>query len=218
MKKTMSKTKLFAVLSGIFVACLLVSNILASKTFTFAGVILPTAVIIFPLVYLVNDILAEIYGFEKTRNVILLGFVLNLFAVIVYNIAIALPAPIFASESAEAFAIVLSSSTRILLASFVAYLVGSIVNAKIMAIMRERSRDKLFVRCIGSTLVGEGLDAVLFITIAFIGTMSGADLITMIIAQTAFKVGFELVLYPVTRYIIKQIRRLPDYTQEDITS
>lgn len=218
MKKTMSKTKLYAILTGVFVACLLVSNVLASKTFTFGEVILPTAVIIFPLVYIVNDVLAEIYGFKKTRNIIILGFVLNLFAVIAYNIAIALPAPIFALEGAEAFATVLGSTARILLASFAAYLIGSLINARVMVLMKERFKDKLFARCLGSTFVGEGIDAVIFITIAFVGTMSGVDLITMIVAQTLFKVGFEFILFPLTRYVIKRVRELPDYTQEDITS
>ena len=130
MFENMTKTELYAILSGVFTACLIVSNIIAGKTFDFFSFVLPCGVIIFPIIYIVNDVLAEVYGYEKARNVILLGFFMNLLAVIAYNITIILPAPVF-FENSEAFGIVLGSTLRLLVASFIAYLVGSLVNAKI---------------------------------------------------------------------------------------
>lgn len=197
-------------LTGVFVACLLVSNVLAAKTFTLGSVILPTAVIIFPIVYIVNDVLAEIYGFRKARNIILLGFVLNAFAVAAYSIAILLPAPAFAADGAVAFASVLGSTWRLLVASFAAYLVGSFVNAFVMVRMKERLQKQLMLRCVLSTLLGEGLDAFIFITIAFAGTMPLADLFTMVVAQAMFKTAFEIVFYPLTRVTIKKINTLAE--------
>lgn len=206
----LTKTQLYTMLTGVFVACLLISNILAAKTFTLGSVILPTAVIIFPVVYIVNDVLAEIYGFRRARNVILLGFILNAFAVAAYSIAIALPAPEFAAEGAAAFASVLGSTWRLLLASFTAYLIGSIINAAVMVRMKAKSENRLMLRCVLSTLIGEGLDAVIFITIAFVGTMPLTDLLIMIAAQAAFKTLFEIVFYPLTRTTIKRINTLAE--------
>ena len=210
MKKNLTKTELYQMLTGVFVACLLVSNVLAAKTFTLGSVILPTAVIIFPIVYIVNDVLAEIYGFRKARNIILLGFVLNSFAVVAYSVAIILPAPIFAADSAAAFATVLGTTGRLLLASFAAYLVGSFVNAFVMVRMKERLQKQLMLRCVLSTLIGEGLDALIFITIAFAGTMPLADLLIMVVAQAMFKTVFEIVFYPLTRITIKKINTLAE--------
>ena len=205
-----TKTNLFNILTGLFVGCLLISNVLAAKTFTFLGLVLPTAVIIFPVVYIVNDVMAEIFGFIKAKQIIYTGFVINLLAVICYNVAILLPAPDYATIGADAFAITLSSTWRVLIASLVAYLVGSITNSYIMVKMKEKSENKLMLRCILSTLAGEGLDAFFFISIVFIGTMPIKDLAIMIVAQATFKTLFEVVVFPVTNYVIKMLRKLPE--------
>lgn len=205
-----TKNELYQILTGVFVACLLISNVLAVKTFAVGNIILPTAVIIFPVVYIVNDVLAEIYGFKKARNIILLGFVLNALAVAAYAIAIKLPAPVFATETAAAFELTLGSTWRMLCASFAAYLVGSFVNAYVMVKMKERLKKYLMARCIVSTFIGEGLDAVIFITIAFIGTMPVTELLIMIAAQAIFKTVFEVVFYPLTRKVIKKVEGLPN--------
>lgn len=204
-----TKVQLYSILTGVFVACLLISNVLSAKTFTFGNVVLPTAVVIFPIVYIVNDVMAEIYGFRKARNIIFLGFALNALAVAAYSIAIALPAPAYATEGAAAFAVTLGSTWRILVASFAAYLVGSLVNAGIMVRMKAKLQKYLMLRCVLSTLIGEGIDAIIFITIAFIGTMPLETLLIMIAAQAAFKTLFEVVFYPVTRAVIKKVEQLP---------
>ena len=130
MFENLTKTELYAVLTGIFTASLIISNIIAGKTFVFFQVALPCGVVIFPVIYIVNDILAEVYGYKKARNVIILGFFMNLVAVVCYTVTMLLPAPAF-FENSQAFSIVLGSTPRLLLASFSAYLVGSLVNAKL---------------------------------------------------------------------------------------
>ena len=209
MFENLTKTELYATLTGVFTACLIVSNIIAGKTFDFFSFVLPCGVIIFPVIYIVNDVLAEVYGYEKTRRVILLGFFMNLIAVIAYNITIMLPAPVF-FENSEAFSVVLGSTLRLLVASFAAYLVGSLVNAKLMTYLKSWDDDKLFFRCIVSTLFGEGLDAVIFIMIGFFGTMPIEALLLMIVVQALFKTVYEIILYPLTRYVIGGVKALPD--------
>lgn len=204
----LTQLELYAILTGIATSTLIISNILAFKTFTLYNIILPCAVLIFPVIYIVNDILAEIYGFRKARQVIFLGFIMNLVAVILYTIAIALPAPIF-FEGSEAFKLVLSYTPRLLLASFTAYIFGSLLNAYIMTYLKQKAEKYLFIRCILSTLCGEGLDAILFITIAFYNTMPTEALIIMIISQAAFKTLYEIITYPVTKSVMIYIKKLP---------
>ena len=209
MFENLTKTELYAMLTGVFTASLIVSNIIAGKTFDFFSFTLPCGVIIFPIIYIVNDVLAEVYGYEKARKVILLGFLMNLVAVICYNITILLPAPVF-FENSDAFAAVLGSTFRLLVASFVAYLAGSLVNAKMMVVMKKWDEDRLFLRCIVSTLFGEGLDAVIFIFIGFLGTMPFEALLLMIVAQALFKTAYEIIVYPLTRYVIGTVKALPE--------
>lgn len=209
MFEDMTKTELYAILTGIFTASLIVSNIIAGKTFDFFSFTLPCGVVIFPVIYIVNDVLAEIYGYEKARKVILLGFFMNLVAVICYQITILLPAPAF-FENSEAFSIVLGSTFRLLVASFAAYLAGSLVNAKVMVYLKKWDENKLFFRCIVSTLFGEGLDAIVFIFIGFLGTMPLEALLLMIVAQALFKTVYEIIVYLLTRTVIFKVRKLPE--------
>jgi len=104
----------------------------------------------------------------------------------------------------------LGSTVRLLIASFIAYLAGSLVNAKLMVILKKWDDDKLFLRCILSTLFGEGLDAIIFITIGFLGTMPIEALIIMIVAQALFKTVYEIIIYPLTSYVIGSVKALPE--------
>ncbi len=212
MNKNKNKNKvstLYMVLVTVYVACLLISNVTAVKTFSLGPFSLPAAVLLFPVVYIVNDLLAEVYGFEKARQAIVLGFILNLFMVIYFAIAIALPVgPFFGAQ--EAFATILGSTPRMLLASLAAYLVGSTLNAKIMVSLRDVSRGAggiaLFSRCILSTLVGELCDSLIFITIAFAGSMPIRQIFIMVVTQAMFKTFYEMIVFPVTNIIIKKVR------------
>lgn len=206
----LKKTDLYAILVGIFCASLIVSNIIASKTFEFFWITLPCGVIIFPLIYIVNDVLAECYGFKKARRAIYLGFFMNLIAVICYNVTMFLPAPAYFTGD-SAFHTVLGSTLRLLVASFAAYLIGSLINAKLMVYLKGKYENKLFFRCISSTFAGEGMDALIFITIGFLGTMPVSALLTMIVAQALFKTAYEVVVYPLTRHVIHNVKDLKDY-------
>jgi uncharacterized integral membrane protein (TIGR00697 family) len=206
----LTKTDLYAILVGIFCAGLIISNIIASKTFEFFWITLPCGVIIFPLIYIVNDVLAECYGFKKARRAIYLGFFMNLIAVICYNVTMFLPAPAYFTGD-SAFHTVLGSTLRLLVASFAAYLIGSLINAKLMVYLKGKYENKLFFRCISSTFAGEGMDALIFITIGFLGTMPVSALLTMIVAQALFKTAYEVVVYPLTRHVIHDVKDLKDY-------
>ena len=206
----LTKTDLYAILVGIFCAGLIISNIIASKTFEFFWITLPCGVIIFPLIYIVNDVLAECYGFKKARRAIYLGFFMNLIAVICYNVTMFLPAPAYFTGDG-AFHTVLGSTLRLLVASFAAYLIGSLINAKLMVYLKGKYENKLFFRRISSTFAGEGMDALIFITIGFLGTMPVSALLTMIVAQALFKTAYEVVVYPLTRHVIHNVKDLKDY-------
>ena len=209
MFEDMTKTELYAIIAGVFTVCLIVSNIIAGKTFQFFSFALPCGVIIFPVVYVINDVLAEVYGYKKARRIILLGFAMNLVAVICFQITVWLPAPSF-FENSEAFAIVLGSTWRLLIAGFAAYLVGSLVNAKLMTYLKKWDENKLFFRCIASTFFGESLDAMVYITLAFFGTMPVEALVSMIVVQALVKTVYEIIVYPVTRKVILSVKALPD--------
>ena len=208
LKNKPSQMELYPIITALFCGCLIISNILASKTFSLYDIILPCGVVIFPLVYIVGDVLTEIYGFKLAKRTIYLGFIINLIAVIAYQTAIFLPGTDLATSNA--FSIILGSTPRILIASLISYLVGSYVNAYFMKILKERYTEYLFARCSISTLFGEGLDAIIFITIAFAGLMPNEVLITMIICQGAFKIIYEIIVYPITRTVINWIKSLDD--------
>ena len=208
LKNKPSQMELYPIITALFCGCLIISNILASKTFSLYDIILPCGVVIFPLVYIVGDVLTEIYGFTLAKRTIYLGFIINLIAVIAYQIAIFLPGTDLATSNA--FSIILGSTPRILIASLISYLVGSYVNAYFMKILKEKYTEYLFARCSISTLFGEGLDAIIFITIAFAGLMPNEVLITMIICQGAFKIIYEIIVYPITRTVINWIKSLDD--------
>lgn len=194
--------RLWAILLSIYCCCLIISNVLASKIALLGSITLPCGVLIFPVVYILNDMMAELFPLAKVRKGIFLAFGLNLLAVVLYEIAIVMP-----GLDNGAFGAVLGSSWRVLLASFTAYLVGSNMNALIMSKLHHKDGDKnLFLRCISSTIVGEFLDALIFIAIAFYGTMDNSVLLVMILSQAVFKILYEAVIYPVTRYVINRAK------------
>ena len=210
-RKLTNVSLLYMVLVTVYVACLLISNVTAVKTFSLGSFNLPAAVLLFPVVYIVNDLLAEVYGYKKAKLAIYLGFTLNALMVVYFTIAIALPAgPFFGAQ--EAFATILGSTPRMMLASFAAYLLGSTLNAKIMVSMRDAANGKvgfsLFARCIVSTLFGELCDSLIFITIAFVGSMPYSQILIMVATQAAFKTLYEMVVFPLTNVIIKKVRSI----------
>ncbi|HIC85369.1 MAG TPA: VUT family protein [Desulfobacterales bacterium] len=170
-------------LMGIFLACLIAANIMAVKLISIGGLVLPAAIVVFPVSYIVADILTEVYGYKQASRVIWVGFFCNLMVVAAFWIGQVLPpAPFW--EGQEAYARILGYTPRLLAASFVAYLVGEFLNAYVLAKMKIVTRGRwLWARTIGSTLAGEGIDSVVFITLAFIGTMPAQTLIGTIITR-----------------------------------
>lgn len=207
MFEDMNKTKIYSYLTGMFCALIIVSNILGTKTINYEFIMLPCSILTFPLLFIINDILSEIYGFKKTRNVIYLGFFLNVIAVILYSIAIILPSN---SESADAFAMILGTTPRLFIAGLAAYIFSNLLNSQVMVKLKEKYYDLLFVRCITSTVVGETFDSIIFLTVAFLGVFSYDLILTMICCQVVFKTLYEIIAYPFTKSIISYIRTLDD--------
>jgi queuosine precursor transporter len=194
----------FVVVAGFFVTALVVSNIIAVKLVEMSGRIFPAGLVIFPLSYLLGDVLTEVYGIRSARRVIWLGFACNLLALGAIQAAIHLPA--LDPEFQVQFEAVLGTTWRLFLASLAAYVVGELANAYVLAYMKGATRGRwLWTRTIGSTIVGEGLDSLIFVTIAFAGT--GAGLANPIVTTWLIKVGWETLATPITYWIVGYLKR-----------
>ena len=194
----------FVVAAGFFVTALVVSNIIAVKLVAMSGRVFPAGLVIFPLAYLLGDVLTEVYGIRAARRVIWLGFACNLLALGAIQAAIHLPA--LDPEFQKQFEAVLGTTWRLFLASLAAYIVGELANAYVLAYMKGATRGRwLWTRTIGSTIVGEGLDSLIFITIAFAGT--GAGLANPIVTTWLIKVGWETLATPVTYWVVGYLKR-----------
>jgi queuosine precursor transporter len=204
---TTSYSTWFLLVASIFITCLITANIIAVKLVDIAGLIVPAAIIIFPVSYIVGDILTEVYGYRRARRVIWLGFICNLLAVVAIVIGQALPAAGFWDAQA-AYDRILGYTPRLLIASFVAFLVGEFANAYVLSRMKVATRGRwLWARTIGSTIVGEGLDSVIFIFIAFWGTSPESALFSAMLTQWLFKVGYETIATPITYLVVNFIKR-----------
>lgn len=198
----------FVLVTAIFVTCLIIANIMAVKLVDILGMILPAAVIIFPISYIFGDILTEVYGYKRARQVIWLGFVCNLFAVVALWFGQLLPSAVF-WDGQEAYERILGYTPRILLASFVAYLIGEFANAYVLARLKIATQGRwLWLRTISSTIVGQGLDSLVFITIAFVGTIPAAGLLSTIVTQWLFKSAYEALATPVTYFVVERLKKL----------
>ena len=206
MKKNVN---VFSTLAVLFAVALVVSNIIANKLWAAPfNLVLPTAVFLFPIVYIIGDVVPEVYGLAAARRMIWLGFAANAFAVVFFFICLKLPYPVF-WEGQSAFETVLGSTPRLLLASFAGYLVGTNANAAVLVLIKKLTGGKyLWMRTIGSTIVGETLDSMLFITIAFFGAMPVNVLIGMVFAQAAFKTIYEALATPLTYAVVAWVKRL----------
>lgn len=196
--------KSYLISTVLFVTCLLLSNVAAFKMIQVGPFVLTSAVILFPITYIVNDVLAEVYGYEKAKFTIKLGFLMNLLMVVFFAVTIWWPAPVW-FEHGSAYALVLGNTPRILCASLIAYLVGNTMNAKVLCKMKASGGKSLFARCFTSTLVGEFLDSIVFITIGFYGVMPNNELLLMIVTQATFKTLYEAIGYPLTKIVIKKV-------------
>ena len=197
----------FLAIVALFVTCLVVANIVAVKLVSVGGLILPAGVVVFPVTYILGDVLTEVYGYARARRVIWLGFVCNILAVAAIAVAGALPAAYF-WDGQPAFERILGMAPRLLLASFAAYLVGEFVNAYVLARLKVAMEGRmLWVRTIGSTLVGQLFDSAVFVTLAFAGIMPMEILVAAIVTQWLFKSAYEAAATPVTYLVVGWLKR-----------
>jgi queuosine precursor transporter len=210
---------LLLTLSGLFIAVLLTSNLIAVKLVAFGPLTLPAAVIVFPLSYLFGDVLTEVYGYAVTRRVIWLGFACNLVFVLFILAAGALPgAPGAWDASAQsAYNRILGFAPRLLAASFIAYVAGEFLNSFVMAHLKIATQGRwLWTRTIGSTLAGQGVDSAIFITGAFIGVLPAGILLRTILYQWGFKTAYEIVATPLTYAVVGFLKRRENQDPFDI--
>ncbi len=201
----MSVSYRFVIITAIFVTSLITANIIAVKVISLGPLILPAAIIIFPLSYIFGDILTEVYGYRQARRVIWIGFFCNLiFVIFAWAGQLLPPAPFW--EGQEAYESILGYAPRLLAASFFGYLAGEFANSFILAKMKILTRGRwLWSRTIGSTIVGQGLDTSIFITLAFIGTPSFA--LVMILYHWLAKIGIEAAATPFTYAAVNFLKK-----------
>ena len=197
----------YDIIVALFCGLLLISNIGATKLIEFGPIITDGGAFLFPLTYILGDVLSEVYGFRRARRAIVLGFALAALASLTFWLVQIAP-PAEAYEHQAAFEAVLGFVPRIVLASLCGFLVGQLLNAWVLVRIKRRTREpKLWLRLIGSTLVGELADTVVFCTIAFYGVITGGDFLNYVITGYVYKVLVEVVLLPVTYPVIALVKR-----------
>jgi queuosine precursor transporter len=205
MKKQVSLT--FMVAGLLFTVCLIIANIIAQKTITVFGLNATAGILVFPVSYIVNDLIAEVWGYRKARLIIWYGFLMNFFVVIIFKLSILIPGNDF-FQNQVAFESVLGASFRLTAASFLAFLVGSFVNAFIMSRMKIAQKGKGFsLRAVVSTFAGEGVDSLIFFFIAFAGMMPVPVLFQLTLHVAIIKTAYEILVLPLTVFLVKRIKK-----------
>lgn len=200
-------SQLYLLVTVLFVACLIAANITATKLIEPWGLAMDAGTIVFPVSYILGDVLTEVYGFRAARRVIWLGFLANLLVVAAIAIAQIVPPASFWDGQA-AYEQILGFVPRILVASFCAYLVGEFANSVVLAKMKVATGGRhLWMRTIGSTVVGQGLDSLVFVTIAFSGVIPLSALLTMMLTQWLVKTAYEALATPVTYGVVGWLKR-----------
>lgn len=195
-----------------FVAILLLSNIIgaakpAALTINGEQWIFGAGILFFPLGYVIGDVLTEVYGYARARRVIWAGFGALLFMAFMSWVVVALP-PAPGWEGQAAYESVFGQVWRIVLASITAFWAGEFVNSYVMARMKIWTGGKhLWSRTIGSTVVGQGIDSIIFYPLAFLGIWSNTQVISVMITNWLLKVGWEVVLTPVTYAVVGWLKR-----------
>jgi uncharacterized integral membrane protein (TIGR00697 family) len=200
------RLRYYDVIVAVFVVVLVVSNISATKLIAFGPIIADGGAVLFPLAYILGDVLTEVYGYKYTRRAIWIAFGVLLMSVAAFTIVRYLPAAADYTDQA-AFESVLGFFPRIVLASLAAFLVGSFVNSYILAKLKVRMAGKqLWVRLIGSTLVGELLDTIVFGLVAFAGVLSAPDMVAFVLVGWLFKTVVEIALLPITYRVVNALK------------
>lgn len=198
----------FMLLGILFCVCLVASNLLETKVVQVWNITATAGLIVFPISYIINDCIAEVWGFKKARLIIWSGFAMNFLVIAFAQMAVALPAAPF-WEGEEGFNFVFGMAPRIAVASLTAFLVGSFLNAYVMSKMKVASQGKNFsLRAIVSTLAGESADSLIFFPIAFGGVIPLNELLIMIATQAVLKSLYEVIILPITIRVVKYIKKV----------
>ena len=198
----------FMLLGILFNVCLIAANLLETKVIQIGSLTVTAGLLVFPISYIINDCIAEVWGFKKARLIIWSGFAMNFFVVALGLIAVAIPAAPF-WEGEEHFDFVFGMAPRIVAASLMAFLVGSFLNAYVMSKMKVASQGRNFsARAIWSTVVGETADSLIFFPVAFGGVIAWKELLIMMGIQIVLKSMYEVIILPVTIRVVKAIKKI----------
>ena len=198
----------FMLLGILFNVCLIAANLLETKVIQVGSITVTAGLLVFPISYIINDCIAEVWGFKKARLIIWSGFAMNFFVVALGLIAVALPAAPF-WEGEQHFDFVYGMAPRIVVASLLAFLVGSFLNAYVMSKMKVASGGRNFsARAIWSTVVGETADSLIFFPIAFGGLIAWPELLVMMGTQIVLKSLYEVIILPITIRVVKAVKRI----------
>ena len=197
---------LYLFFSVLFCVCLITANVLETKQIQIGCLSLTGGLIVFPVSYIINDCVCEVYGYARARLLIWLGFAMNFIFVVFGALADAIPgAPYWNND--EGFHAVFGLAPRIAAASFVAFVVGSFINAYVMSRMKIASRGKHFsLRAVVSTVLGEGADSLVFFPLALWGVVPNAELLILIITQIVLKTLYEVMVLPLTIWVVKKAK------------
>ncbi|MCM1348334.1 MAG: queuosine precursor transporter [Firmicutes bacterium] len=209
----------FLLLAVLFCVCLIVANLMEIKTVDLGPLTITAGVIVFPISYILNDCIVEIYGFSRARFVIWLGFAMNLLVTVLFQIGLWLPGDA-SWHGQQAMELVFGAVPRILMASFTAFICGSMVNAYVMSRMKLSSGgNKGFsFRAIVSTVLGEGTDSAIFFPLAFAGVLPFSTVVTLILTQTLLKTCYEILILPVTIRIVRRLRQVEGEMEDNNSS
>jgi uncharacterized integral membrane protein (TIGR00697 family) len=206
MKKMVSVP--YMLMGILFCVCLIVSNFLGTKVISLGPLTATAGMLVFPISYIINDCIAEVWGYKKTRFIIWTGFAVNFGVVCLTQIATKIPSPDF-WKGEESFNFVFGLNVRIVMASLCAFLTGSFLNAWVMSRMKIVSKGKNFsLRAIVSTIVGESADSFIFFPIAFAGLLTAGDLFKMMLIQASLKSLYEVVVLPLTVQVVKYVKKM----------
>lgn len=211
----------YLIFTVMFVAAILIGNVLAAKQIGVGTFGTPAGILVFPLSYVMSDVVAEVYGFKAMRRIIWIGFAFTLLQAVLMGLASVLPAPVWYQNS-HAFAIIAGLAPRIFLGQVLAYLVGEWANATIISKMKflhftkTDSKGAFSIRAVASTVVGEFLDSAIFIPVAFIGVNPINSILTTIFLQSSIKIIYEIIMLPFTNWLVKKVKHYEEVDHVDM--
>ena len=204
---------LFLILATLFTTGLMAANLFATKQISFGPVNFTGAIFVFPITYIVNDVVSEVYGFNRAKTLIWMAFALNFAFVIIGWLIDLIPGAVWWQETPAGigFHAIFGLAPRIVFASFLAFLVGSFMNAFVMSKMKVRDNGKRFtLRAIMSSLLGEACDSVIFFPVALLGIVPLDQMPSFVLWQVGLKTAYEIIILPVTVRVVKWVKKHED--------